>query len=318
MIDVDRIPVLVFDDGGSDASVAMDRALGVAARIVLATAAGSPNHGRFITAADEAGIPVVVERLGPRTGIRHALALCAEHEIHLAFVPRPLEHAGQHLRKVVQAAAQDERRGLHVLAVSIVHPDTPTTGPVVELDPAHVDAGFAALFAAGLAGSTHRPLHILRLAGDHDDADTRALDALQEARRLITEREIAVLDDTTEGDPVATALEHARGASAVVMGLGGFTVRGRKLLAPDELPDAVLETPDGHLAHRLAADAPTDVVLVLDAIQVEHGHAAIVAAAVAAVTGGTLVGGVVGLGASTAAVAAGAVGYRATRRSGDG
>jgi hypothetical protein len=314
MADVDRIPVLVFDDGSADAPIAMDRALAVASRIVLATASGSPNHARNVTAADQAGIPVVVDRLGRHTGIRHALALCAEHDIHLAVVPRPDEHPGQHLRKIVQAAAQDERRGLHVLAVAIVHPDAPMYGPVVELDPAHVDAGFAALFAAGLAGSTHRPLHILRLTGDRADADARALDALQEARRLLTERNIAVIDDTTEGDPVATALDHARGARAVVMGLGGFTVRGRKFLAPDELPDAVLETPDGHLAHRLAAEAPTDVVLVLDAIQVEHGHAAVVAAAVAALTGGTLAAGLVGLGAATAAVAAGAVGYRARRR----
>ncbi len=314
MTDVDRIPVLVFDDGSAGGTTAMDRALGVASRIVLATAHGSPNHTRNVTAADRAGIPVVVDRLGPHTGIRHALALCAQHGIHLAFVPRPDEHPGQYLRKIVQAAAQDERRGLHVLAVSIVHPDAPTSGPVVELDPAHVDAGFAALFAAGFAGSTHRPLHILRLTGDRSDADARALDALLEARRLITEHDIAVLDEPVEGEPVESALDHAQGASAVVMGLGGFTVRGRKFLAPDELPDSVLETPDGHLAHRLGEDARTDLVLVLDAIQVEHGHGAVVAASVAAVTAGTLTGGVVGLGASTAAVAAGVVGYGAAQR----
>jgi len=74
MTDVDRIPVLVFDDGSADATVAMDRALEVASRVVLATASGSPNHARNVAAADRAGIPVVVDRLGRHTGIRHALA----------------------------------------------------------------------------------------------------------------------------------------------------------------------------------------------------------------------------------------------------
>jgi hypothetical protein len=312
MSDVDRIPALVFDDGGPNGAVTFDRALTVASRIVLATADRSPHRDRNIAAADDAGIPVEPVDLAPRTGIRHALALCARDEIYLAVVPHPPRRRGELLRKIVQAAADDQAEGLPVLAVQIVHPDAPSHGPVVDLDPAHADAGFAALFAAGLAGSTSRPLHIVRLAGDRSNADTRAADALHEARRLIATADIPVFDETTATDPLDTAVARAAGASAVVVGLGGFTAPGGKLLAPDELHDSVLESADGRLAHELARRASTDLVVVCDAITLHRGpvaRATAVTVAVGSVTAGTIVAGIFGLAAAGGAVAAAAADY---------
>lgn len=304
MPDVDRIPVLVYDDGTSGGTVAMDRALGLASRVVLATRHESPNRSRNTTVADDADIPVTVVDLAPGTGIRHSLDLCAQEGIYVACVPHVDVHPGEQLRKIIQAAAEDEVKGLPVLAVVVVHPDAPPSGPVVELDPAHTDAGFAALFAAGLAGSTHQPLHILRLAGDRSDIDTRAADALHEARELIAEADIPVYEQDTDSHPLDTAMHHAYGASAVVIGLGGFTVRGRKLTAPDELPDSVLESHDGHLAHELARHATTDLVVVCDAITLQHGPLARVAALAEAVGSITAKGldGVRGLAATNSAV----------------
>lgn len=316
MSESDRIPVLVYDDGTPAGAITMDRALQVASRIVLASTHRSPNHTRNVTAADDAGIPVTVQNLERDTGIRHALAHCADEEIYLAHVPHPRSHPGALLRKIIQAAADNEADGLPVLAVHITHPDAPGTGPVVELDPAHSNAGFAALFAAGLAGSLDTPLHILRLAGDRTDVDTRAADALHQARQLVTDNEIAVYDHPTDGDPLDTALRYAHGAAAVVIGLGGFTVRGRKLTAPDELPDAVLQTPDGHLAHHLARHAPTDLVVVLDTIDVRHGalaQATAITAAVGTIVAGTLTAGVIGLAAATTGVAAATAAVQATK-----
>jgi hypothetical protein len=315
MPDVDRIPVLVYDDGTPTGAIAMDRALTVAARVVLATAHRSPNQTRNIAAADHADIPLDVVELAAATGIRHALALCADPDIFVAYIPRPAEHTGEQLRKIIQAAALNETDGLPVLAVHIVHPDAALNGPVVEIDPAHTDAGFAALFAAGLAGSTGRPLHIVRLAGDSTNADTRAADALHQARQLIADSDIPVYDQATDTDPIDTALSHANGASAVVIGLGGFTARGRKLMAPDELPDNVLHSPDGELAHELARHATTDLVIVLDAIDLQHGYlaqTAVLAAAVGAITAGTLTAGAIGLAATVAAVGT-AAGYTVLR-----
>ena len=216
--------------------------------------------------------------------------------IHLAFVPRVEVHRDRYVRRIVQAAGECQQAGHGVLAVAIVHPDTVVTGPVVELDPAHSDSGFAALFAAGLAGTLERPLHILRLPGDRTGAPVRDADALERARRFITEHDVAAFDEDVDGDPLAIARYHAEGASAVVLALGGFTVHGRKPTAPSELPDAVLRTPDGELAHALVGGAPTDVVLVLDAIHLEHGHVARSAAAGAAV--GAITAGVLGRGAA--------------------
>lgn len=243
MSEVDRVPVLVYDDGTPNGVVAMKRALQVASRVLLVVAQGSPNHTPNVVLADEHGIPVLVEHLPARSGIRHALRHCADNHVHVAFVPHPDEHPGEYLRKIIQAAADAETAGVPVLAVDVVHPDATTKGPVLELDAAHSDAGFAALFAAGLAGSLHTGLHLLRLAGDRTDADVRAVDALQQARQLVADNDIAVYDHPTDSDPLETALHYTQGTSAVVMGLGGFTVRGRKLSAPDELPNAVLETP---------------------------------------------------------------------------
>ena len=316
MGETDRIPVLVYDDGTRNGLKAMDRALAVASRVVLAVSHESENHPRNVTAADDAGIQVVVERLTAHTGVRHALRLCVDHEVFVAFVPTVTDETDDLVRKIVQAAAESEHDGLPVLAVQIVHPEAPSFGPVVEIDPAHADSGFTALFAAGLAASTRLPLHIVRLAGDRTHADVRATEALHRARQLIADSDIAVLDDTTDGDPIETALEHAAGASAVVVGLGGFDVEGRKLLSPGELPNAVMQTPDGRIARELVRHANTDVVIVLDAIDSHGGRGARVAAvtaAVAAVTAATHVAGLAGLAASGGAVAVAAAGYRSTR-----
>jgi hypothetical protein len=314
MSTTDRIRVLVFDDGTPNGAVALDRALSVASRVVLVNADKTPNHTRNVAAADEAGIPVEVVNLPRHQGIRHALALCAEHDVYVAFVPRVEEHVGEQLRKIVQAAAGNEASGLPVLAVHTVHGEAPSTGPVVEIDQADSDSGFNALFAAGLACTTDQPLHILRLAGDRSEADLRAADALHEARQLIAEGDVPTYDQSTDGDPVAVALEHADGASAVVIGVGGMTITGRKPTAPDEVPDSVLETPEGHLLHELARHAPTDVVIVLDMIEIHHGHiarAAAVTGTVAAITAGTLAAGLAGLAITGGAIAASAVGYTA-------
>ncbi len=141
----DRIPVLVYDDGTANGRITMDRALPVASQILLAIAVRSPNQTRNVEAADHAGIPVEVVGLTAHTGIRHALALCAERDICLAHVPHPGQHPGEQLRKIIQAASENETNGQPVLAVRIVHPDAPQHGPVVEIDPAHADSGFAAL-----------------------------------------------------------------------------------------------------------------------------------------------------------------------------
>ena len=321
MSTTDRIPVLVFDDGTVSGTIAFDRALAVASRVVLVNAHRTANHTRNVTAADQAGIPIEVINLRDHQGIRHALALCAHHDVYLAHVPRPADHPGEQLRKIVQAAAANESSGLPVLAVRIVHPDTPSTGPVVEIDPADADAGFASLFAAGLAATTDQPLHILRLAGDRSQAELRSADALQEARRLIADNDIPTYDHSTSDEPIATALEFAGGASAVVLGLGGMRIAGRKPFAPDELPDSVLETPIGQLAHQLARGAESDLIVVIDTIELHHGsvaRAAAVAAAVAVVTAGTLAGGLAGLAITGGAVAASAAGYVAHDRDPDG
>ena len=313
----DRIPVLVYDDGTPTGATTVDRALDVASRIVLVTAHRSTNLTRNVAAADHADIPVEVVNLPARQGIRHALTLCAEHDIYLAYVPRPDTHPGEQLRKIIQAAAATESNGLPVLAVRIVHPDTPAIGPVVEIDPADADAGFASLFAAGLAATTGNPLHILRLAGDRTDAELRAADALQQARQLIVDNDIPTYDHTTSDDPIATAIEFANGASAIVIGLGGMTIAGRKPTAPDELPDSVLRSSDGHLAHELARHANCDLIIVLDTIEIHHGSltqaAAVTAAiaAIAAMAAGTQTAGTTGLAITGAAVAASATGYAA-------
>ncbi|MGA9277255.1 hypothetical protein [Ilumatobacter sp.] len=140
----------------------MTRGLAVASRVVLAVAQGSPNVTVYLEAAARVDVPVEDVDLPRNTGVRHALELCGTREIYSAHVPRVDVHPGEQLRKIIQAPAEAETRGLPVLAVTIVHPDAPATGPVVELDPAHTDAGFAALFAAGLAGTTRSPLHVLR------------------------------------------------------------------------------------------------------------------------------------------------------------
>jgi hypothetical protein len=316
MSTTDRIPVVVYDDGTPTGAIAMQRALDVASRIVLAVADRSPNHTANVTAADRAGVPVEVVNLAADTGIRHALALCAEHDIYFAYVPAPAAHPGEQLRKIVQAAAHAEAAGLPVLAVRVVHPDAPSAGPVVEIDPAHADTGFVALLAAGLAATTGRPLHIVRLAGDRSNADTRSEDALQQARELIAADDIAVYDQSDEGDPLSTAAQYAHGASAVVLGIGGLTVHGRNPIRPDELPNSVLRTADGELAHHVARESATDLIVVCDTITLHHGRAsqvAAVAAAGAAIVGGTIAAGAVGLVAATAAIALGgaaAVGRR--------
>ena len=316
MPDVDRIPVLVFDDGTPDAAVTMRRALRVASRIVYGVTPNSPNHTTNIAAADAAQIPVVVEPLSDHSDVRDALALCPDHGIYVAYVTHPGEHTGVLLRNVIQACARDEYARLPVLAVHIVHPDAPDTGPVVELDPAHSDAGFAALFAAGLAASLHTPLHILRLTGDRADSDLRAADALHRARQLITDQNLAVYHHDTNRQPFDAAVHYAHGAYAVVMGLGGFAVSGHKLTHPSQLPNRVLDTPDGQLAHHLTRHAPTDTVVVLDAIDHHHSpaaQAAALTAALGAITAGTVAAGPLGFAATTAGVAAAATAYRATR-----
>lgn len=310
----DRIPVLVFDDGSPGGVLAVDRALAVASRIVLAMSPSSPNHTRNVAASDAAEVPVQVIVLGARDDVHDAICRCADESIHLAFVPRPGDRPGQYVRRIVQAAGECQQAGHGVLAVSIVHPDAATTGPVVELDPAHSDSGFAALFAAGLAGTLGRPLHILRLPGDRAAAPVRDPDALDRARRFITDHDVAAFDEHVDGDPIITARQHAAGASSVVLALGGFTVHGRKPTAPSEIPDAVLQTPDGELAHALVDDAPSDIVLVLDAIHLEHGHvarSAAIGAAVGAITVGVLARGAAGLVVAGSGVGVAVLAYQA-------
>ncbi|MEQ8437195.1 MAG: hypothetical protein RIB65_06850 [Ilumatobacter fluminis] len=310
----DRIPVLVYDDGSPGGVIAFDRALDVAARIVVAMTPASPNHTRNVAAADHAGTPVHVVVLGAGDDVHDAICRCADESIHLAFVPRPAEHPGRYVRRIVQAAGECQQAGHGVLAVSVVHPDATVTGPVVELDPAHSDSGFAALFAAGLAGTLGRPLHILRLPGDRTNAPVRDPQALDRARRFITDHDVAAFDEDVDGDPIVTARYHADGASSVVLALGGFTVHGRKPTAPSEIPDAVLRTPDGEIAHSLVADAPADIVLVLDAIHLEHGHvarSAAIGAAVGAITVGVLARGAAGLVAAGSGVGVAILAYQA-------
>lgn len=312
MAESDRIPVLVFDDGTPNARVTMRRALDHASHVVLAVSSPTPNTTDNLADAEAAGIPVEVVELSASTGIRHALALCGERDIYSAYVPTVDAHPGEYLRKIIQAAAQSETVGLPVLAVTIVHPDAPSSGPVVELDPAHAEAGFASLFAAGLAGTTRSPLHVLRLAGDRSAADVRSAEALHAARTSIAHDEVAVYEQDGEHDPIDEAIASADGARAVVLGFGGVTISGRKLIRPDELPDSALELPDGRLAHALARQISTDLVVVCDHIEVRSGRVARVAAlggAVGAVAAGGVAAGAVGLGAVSAAVGVAAAGY---------
>ena len=321
----DRIPVLVYDDGTSGGALAIERAVHVASRIVLAMRSGSPNHTHNVATADHAGVPVDVVVLGGGDDVHDAICRCADESIHLAFVPRPTGDPGRYVRRIVQAAGECQHAGHGVLAVSIVHPDAATTGPVVELDPAHSDSGFASLFAAGLAGTLQRPLHILRLPGDRTNAPIRDPQALDRARRFITEHDVAAFDEHVDGDPIVSARQHAAGASSVVLALGGFTVHGRKPTTPSEIPDAVLRTTDGELALALVAGAATDVVLVLDAIHLEHGHvarSAAIGAAVGAITVGVLARGAAGLvvagsGVGVAILAYQAVNHHLDRRDDD-
>ena len=310
----DRIPVLVYDDGTPGGALALDRAVRVASRLVLAMSPGSPNHTRNIAAADHAGVAVHVNVLGAGDDVHDAIRRCADESIHLAFVPRPTGDPGRSVRRIVQAAGECQQAGHGVLAVSIVNPDAASAGPVVELDPAHSDSGFASLFAAGLAGTLERPLHILRLPGDRTNAPIRDPEALDRARRFITEHGVAAFDEHVDGDPIASARHHADGASSIVLALGGFTVHGRKPMTPSEIPDAVLRTTDGELALALVADASADVVLVLDAIHLEHGHvarSAAIGAAVGAITAGALARGAAGLLAAGSGVGVAILAYQA-------
>lgn len=304
----DRIPVLVFDDGGETAPDAFDRAAEVASSVVLATVHDSTNRSLLGARADELGLPTDIVELPRHTGIRHALELCAERQVFVACVPHPLRHEGELLRKCVQSVARAGEFSMPSLAVRIVRPGPPTTGPVVELTPARTDAGFVALFAVGLAISTRQSLQIVRLGDDGvDETEVRASAALDEARRLIAEDHVPVLD---ERDPthdwLAAALRDATDASAVVVGLGGFTVRGRKLTAPDEIPDGVLETREGRLVHELVRHVPGDVVVVIDSVSIHSGTlpAGAAATAVTRAIGGGATGGSKGLAVVTGGLAA--------------
>ena len=312
----DHIPVLVYDDGTPGGALAFDRAIQVASRIVLATAPASVNQPRNTAAADEAGVPLRLVTLDERADVYDAISRCIDESTHLVFVPHPDTQPGRYVRRIVQSAGECQQAGHGVLAVSIVHPDASDTGPVVELDPAHSDSGFASLFAAGLAGTLARPLHILRLPGDRTDAPVRDPEALDRARRFITEHQVAAFDEDVDGDPIVTARHHAGGASSVVLALGGFTVHGRKPTAPSEIPDAVLRTSDGELAHALVGEASADVVLVLDAIELEHGHvarSAALGAAVGAITVGVLARGAAGLVVAGSGVGAAILAYQAVQ-----
>jgi len=148
---------------------------------------------------------------------------------------------------------------------------------------------------------------------DLGDVDDRVLRQARSTRRY---DDIAVYDQSDDGDPIETAAQYSRGASAMVLGIGGLAVRGRNPIRPDELPNSVLRTADGELAHHVARESATDLIVVCDTITLHHGRAsqvAAVAAAGAAIVGGTIAADAVGLVAATAAIALGgaaAVGRR--------
>jgi len=314
------IPVLVFDDGTPWALTACERALEIASELVLAFDASSDNRSSIESLARRHDVAVDAVRLDYHQGIRHALALCGERGIYVAYVPTPLRHPGRVLRKCVQAVGRAGDATIPALAVRFVRPAPPTPGPVVEITPARTDAGFVALFAIGLAISTLQPLHIVRLADRDgadapDDAAVRAATALDQARLMIARDVVPVLDERQPAaDWVSAALSQSAATSAIVVGLGGLEVRGRKLTAPDELPYAVLETASGHLVHELVRRAESDVVVVVDAIAIHRGMlpAATAATAVTAAAGaGVLSGAPAGLAIVTAGLAASAATFMA-------
>jgi hypothetical protein len=317
-VSTDRIPVLVFDDGTTGTMAACERALEVASELVVPSVRDSPNRDAVVALAERKGVGIEVVPLDRHEGIRHALALCADRGIYLAHVPAPERHHGEALRKCVQAVGRAGDETLPALAVRFVRPDAAGGGPVVEITPARTDAGFVTLFAIGLAISTGRPLHIVRLADDAaqaDEAAVRAAEALDAARRLIARDVVPVLDELQPStDWVAAALSESVDCSALVAGLGGLEVRGRKLSAPDELPDAVLRTSAGHLVHELLRLAESDVIVVIDAISIARGllPAATAATTVAAAMGtGAATGVPAGLAVVTAGLAASAAGFLA-------
>lgn len=272
MIELERIPVLVYDDGTPGAIAAMDRATLVASAVVVASDHDSPNRAALTEAAERAGLALELVGLDAHSGIRHAVALCGERGLLAAFVPHPGEHPGELLRKCIQAVAQIPDPVLPALAVDIVPSGPARPGPIVEVARAGVEAGYAALFAAGLAITTRSELAVLTVGAPTDaEPVVRAVGALMDAGHLIAEAGLKPRYVSAPlNDPGAVA-RASRGARAVVVGLGGFEVHGHKLTAPDELPDSVLETPDGRIAHELAREAATDVIVVIDAVTTRRG-----------------------------------------------
>lgn len=304
-----RVRIAVFDDGTPTSVVACERAIELADELLIVHLHESPQRDHIEALAGRAEVSATLYDLERHEGIRHALAVAAAHGVSVAYVPAPDEHPGEMLRKCVQAVGQAGDELLPALAVRFVRPDS-RSGPVVEVTPARTDAGFVALFAIALAISTEKPLHILRLDDDEvvlDDVELRATEALDDARRLIAADVVPVLDEhSRSADWLADVLAQGSDASAVVVGLGGVEVRGRKWTAPSQLPDAVLETRSGNLVHELLRHLPTDLVVVIDAVSLRHGilpGAAAATTVTAALGAGALVGVPVGLAVFTAGLA---------------
>ncbi len=318
-----RIHILVFDDGTATAVTAATRAAQLADELLVVSAHGSPNRSAIGAMTATATIPTEFLQLERHEGIRHALAVAAERGLCVAYVPTPTEHPGQVLRKCVQAVGTAGDEALPALAVRFVR-EREQDGPVVEVTPAQTDAGFVALFAICLAMSTEQPLHILRLADDDmvdDEVDVRATEQLDVARAMIARDGVPVLDEWDLSDDWSGEVRaEAADASAVVVGLGGLAVTGRKWTAPTELPDAVLETRSGALVHDLVRDHPGDVVVVIDGISLRHGMlpGAAAASTVAATMGtGALAGVPGGLAIFTAGLAVSAVTLASAARATD-
>jgi hypothetical protein len=263
---LEPIDLLVFDDGSQLAVEALYRAAAVASSMVVASAPGSENPPLLAKVARRAGIVADQLTLPKGSDVRDALEVCIGRGIAVAVVPHPGQHPGRLLRKCVQAAAAQNGSGRRELAVHIVVHDAAPDGPIILMSRSSVGSGSATRLAVRMAIATECELALVRLPDAGDEQAVRQATALAEAHRLVEEHRVRVRNLTIDTPDPATIARAARGARAVVFEFGGFDVHGRKLLAPDELPDRVLESPDGRILHEIARDTATDLVVVIGAV----------------------------------------------------